>query len=186
MTVIWSNHEDYDTLSLKYIWATIPNVNVVEITPNMIDEYEELVDDAIAKETDTLILCGHGTTHGLLHPNFDSGCYLVHENNINLIHCKNLILIWCHASTFAEKHKLSCFATSMFISNLEEAYNNCIYDTDEKRIMLEDDLFSYRVNELLLNDTPLNEWVMILGAKADLENGVVQFNYQGLNYFDYS
>ena len=52
MTVIYSNFRDQDTLLLQQIWANL-DCNVIEITHDM-DDFEEIVDNAIANENDTL------------------------------------------------------------------------------------------------------------------------------------
>ncbi len=118
---------DDDCLTLSRIWENIPNANVIEITPTS-EDWEEIVDNAISNEEDTIIFCGHGTHYGLLYPNFERGEYILHENNVNLIKARNIICIWCNASFFTSEHNLhNSFASSMFISNVGEAYDNCIY-----------------------------------------------------------
>ena len=183
LTVIYANRGDDDCSVLPIAWQNIPDVTVVEITQETTD-YEELVDAAISKEDDTLLLIGHGTTKGLLHPNYEMGAYLIHEYNINLIHAKNVICCWCYASTFCEEHKLPSFSTSMFISNFGEAIDNCIYDTTQEHINSLGRLFYAQVNDLLINETPLSEWVMSLGIKTDVEDAVDMFNRQGLYYIE--
>lgn len=146
------------------------------------DDYEDIVDRAIAEEEDTLILIGHGTTHGLLHPDFHSGAYLIHENNINLIRARNIICMWCYASTFCENHNMHCFASSMFISNIEESYDNCIYGMTQEQINSCGRFFYAQLANLIENNIPMQDWVMQLGATMDIENPVDVFNRQGLWY----
>lgn len=76
MTVIFSNMLDDDCRILQEMWRSLENVNVIEIRPDSVD-WEDTVDAAIAAETDTLILAGHGTTRGLLFPDFARGEYIV-------------------------------------------------------------------------------------------------------------
>ena len=96
---------DSDCQVLRCTWQNISDVNVVEITPDMnIDEAETSVNNAIIAEDDTIIFLGHGTEYGLLFPDFYKGLYILHDENVNLIHAKNIICCWCHASSFVNRH----------------------------------------------------------------------------------
>ena len=181
MTIIYSNKQDDDCIILQRVWQNIPNVNVVEITPQS-EDWEGVVDSAISNEDDTLIFLGHGTTQGLLFPNFDSGEYILHENNVGLIHAKNVICCWCYASSFCATHNLHSFATSMFISNEQEACDNGIYNYTQEQINSNSTRFYSEINSFLLNQVPLDEWVMRLGAHMDIENAIDVFNRQCLSY----
>lgn len=180
MTIVFSNAHDDDCRILQRIWQGF-DCNIVEITPSSID-YEDIVDNAIKNEHDTLILCGHGTSYGLLFPTLDRGEYIVHENNVNLINARNVICIWCYASTFCINHNLHCFATSMFITNQFEAIDNGIYNFTQDQINKTSECFQTEINWLLKNDIPLSEWVMRLGAHMNIENEIDVFNRQVL-YF---
>ena len=172
---------DDDCLILQRIWQDLPDVRVIEITPDT-EDFEDDVDSALADEDDTLILCGHGTSYGLLYPNFYRGEYLVHENNVNLIHARRVICVFCNASGFCERTGLHAFATSMFISNVNEAYDNCCYQMNQQQINANSERFDSEINALLRDNVPLDEWVMRLGAHMDIENEVDVFNRQGLFY----
>lgn len=182
MTIIFANHGDVDCATIARMWNGVEGINLVEITPNE-DEFasEIRVDNAIAAEEDTLLLIGHGTTDGLLHPNF-RGSYLIHENNIDLIRARRVICCWCYASTFCEAHDFHAFATSMFISNVGETYDNCIYGVEQESIDATNIRIYSEIMQLMQSETPLNEWVMIMGARMDAENPVDCFNRQGLLY----
>lgn len=181
MTIIYSNRQDDDCMVLQRVWRNIPNANIVEITSQSVD-WEDAVDNAISNENDTLLLLGHGTTQGLLFPNFDTGEYIIHENNVNLIHARNVICCWCYASSFCNTHHLHSFSTSMFISNVNEAYDNGYYDYSQEQINSNGIRFYDEINNFLINNVPLGEWVMRLGAHMDIENGIDVFNRQYLNY----
>lgn len=183
MTIIYSNRQDDDCLVLQRVWRNFPNANVIEITPQSID-WEDIVDNAISNEDDTLLFLGHGTTQGLLFPNFDTGEYILHENNVSLIHARNVICCWCYASSFCNTHRLHSFSTSMFISNVNEAYDNGYCDYSQEQINSNGERFYDEINNFLHNNVPLNEWVMRLGAHMDIENGIDVFNRQGLTYID--
>ncbi len=182
MTVIYSNYLDDDCRILKEMWKGFNNVNVIEITPSS-ENYEDLIDEAISKETDTLICCGHGTYNGLLFPNMERGEYLIHENNVHLIKARRVVFSWCYAATFALKFpELHCFATSMFITNEKEAVDNSIFGYTQEEINSNSRRFQQEVNWMLKEDIPLDEWVMRLGAHMDIENAIDIFNRQCLLY----
>ena len=182
MTVIYAYHGDTDTLLLPRIWRGISDVRIVEIDTTD-DDCEEVVNDAISAEDDTLILCGHGTVHGLLHPDIWSGDYLIHENNFLLIHERNVICVWCHASEFAERVGMNCFCTSMFISNPQEARTYHLNESTYQSIYDSNVLFYERMNRLLIEHVPLNEWVNYFNSNTNPENEVDIYNHQGLRYF---
>ena len=173
---------DDDCQVLQRIWQNLNHINLIEILPTS-ENYEELVDNAIEQETDTLILVGHGTTQGLLFPDFNIDEYIIHENNVHLINAQNIICCWCYASTFCQTHNLhNVFATSMFISNINEAYDNGIYNVDQNRININGMSFYSQMNNLLLQNVPLNEWIMRFGVYMDIESELDIFNRQGLYY----
>ena len=181
MTIIYSNRQDDDCLLLQRVWRNLTNAKVIEITPQSTD-WEDIVDDAISNEDDVLMFLGHGTEYGLLFPNFDTGEYILHENNVNLIHARNVICCWCYASSFCNAYCLYSFSTSMFISNVDEAYDNGYYDYSQEQINSIGMRFYDEINSLLLNNVPLSEWIMRLVAHMDIENGIDVFNRQGLSY----
>ena len=180
-TVIFSNMGDTDTAVLKSLWLNIPNVKVIEVTRFMMNA-NRLVDKAIAEETDTLIMCGHGCGDGLFNPNLHQP-FLIGAHNKHLIKAKNVIGIWCHAKDFAEGYGVKGFWTSMFISNLAEAKMNGIFSVSSNIITLEEIVFCLRVNYLLVNKIPLEQWLTILTKSADYNNSVVRFNYSGLRFY---
>lgn len=180
MTIIFANHLDDDCSTIASLWQNFTDYRLIEILPDTRDA-DYLVDKAIEQEDDTLILIGHGTTHGLLHPNF-RGEYLIHENNVNLIHANRVICMWCHASTFCDNNGLHCFASSMFISNIQEAYDNCIYESSQEEINSCGRFFYAQLADLIADRIPMQDWIMRLGCAMDTENPVDVFNRQGLWY----
>ena len=170
---------DDDCRLLQEIWKNIPNVNLVEITSEL-NDYEDIVNEAISNESDMLIFAGHGTTNGLLFPDWNREEYILHENNVNLIHATTVICSWCYASSFCMNHNLHSFATSMFISNVNEAYDNSIYEYDQEQINYNNLIFFQQLNKLIVDNVPIDEWVMRLGIYTDLENPLDTFNRQGL------
>lgn len=181
-TVIFSNMGDTDTQVLRYIWAGMPKVKVVEITSSTKD-VKSKVNAAIEAEHDTLIMCGHGTPGGLLNPSFKGGCYLIDSSNYRKIRCNRVIGVWCHAKDFAETYGVKGFWSSMFISNSGEARSNGITTVSGKSITEQEILFCLRLNELVRNYAPMKTWVDTLRGQADYDNPVVKFNYDGLRYY---
>ena len=175
MTIIFSNFEDVDTLTLTKLWEKFNNPIVVEVCRDT-ENYEDVVNQAIINETETLIFCGHGTKYGLLHPNLFSGEYLLHENNVSLIHAKRVIGIWCHASDFAITHNLSGFYTGMFISNVFESIENSIYGCSQKLITKRESEFVKILSDLIINNTPMEEWLQCFSITESL----TEFNYKNL------
>ena len=182
MTIIFSNMLDPDCQVIKNTWQDLNDIHLIEITSD-IDDYEDLVNNAIISEDDTILFLGHGTSKGLLFPDFNREEYLLHEFNVNLIHARNIICCWCYASDFVMTNNLhNTFATSMFISNVRESHDNDIYNYTQQQINLNGTRFYSNINQLLNDNIPLNEWVMQLGAKMDIENEIDIFNRQGLYY----
>lgn len=181
MTIIYSNRGDNDTLTLQRIWRDIPDVTLIEITRDT-EDYEEMLDRAIERERDTILFCGHGTMHGLLHPNFYE--YLLHENNRGLIQARNVIGIWCYASNFAETYHVNGFFSSMYVSNINEAYQHGLTEAIVTEVDSSLELFCDRVNNLLLNQVPLDRWVEHFTSQLNENNAVEIFNYNGLRYYD--
>lgn len=182
MTIIFSNNIDSDCQVIKQAWQGLKDINLVEITPDT-DDYEDLVNNAIIAEDDTIMFVGHGTSKGLLFPNLYRMEYLLHEFNANLVHAKNIICCWCFASNFViNMNWHNTFATSMFISNTREAYDNGIRDYTQEQIDSNGERFYCNINQLIKDKVPLNDWIMQLGAKMDIENVIDVFNRQGLYY----
>lgn len=182
-TIIFSNMGDVDTEVLRNLWNGIADAKVVEIT-KFTRNAEDLVNDAIAEETDTLIMCGHGTPDGLINPNFtDRRRYLIGGHNIHFINAQRIIGIWCHAKQFAEQFGVRGFWSSMFISNIMEARLNGIFSTTAKKITANEIKFCKTVNVLLKTKVLCENWLKFLFATADFNDPVIRFNYNGLAYF---
>ena len=72
----------------------------------------------------------------------------------------------------------------MFISNQQECvFNRCGWYEDSV-IFAENRLFAERVNELIRNETPLEQWVEILYESRNADLPFVEFNYGNLSYLD--
>ena len=179
MTVIYSNMGDDDCRALQLVWQNIPDVNLIEIRKGD-ENYEEIVNDAISSENDTIMFLGHGTPHGLLFPDFYRGWYLLHDENVNLIRARRVICCWCYASSFVSSHNLHAFSTSMFISNTGEALVHGIRGYTQEQINSTGERFYSELNSLIINDVPMEEWIMRLGVHMNVEDQIDVFNRQGL------
>lgn len=133
------------------------------------------------RPSDTLVGLGHGCSSGL----FGYNCnIIIGERNLELLKGRDLICIWCNADGFFRRHpELTGFASSMFISNESELYYCGFSNYSNDDIFSEVSLFCERVNHLLKNKTPLNEWVDKLYAMHDASKDYVHYNYSGLHYF---
>ena len=182
-TIIFSNMGDTDTAVLRNLWNGMPDVKVVEIG-KFTRNARRMVDEAIAQETEMLVMCGHGTPEGLINPNFtDYDRYLVDSRNKNLIRAKSIVGIWCHARDFAERYGVRGFWSSMFISNLMEAHYNHIYNTDARTITHDETMFCLFTNYLIRNNVPQENWIDVLCKCVDFNDPVIRFNYSGLVYY---
>jgi len=182
-TIIFSNMGDTDTAVLRNLWNGMPDVKVVEIG-KFTKNARRMVDEAIAQETEMLVMCGHGTPEGLINPNFtDYDRYLVDSRNKNLIKAKSIVGIWCHARDFAERYGVRGFWSSMFISNLMEAHINGIYNTDGGTITHDETMFCLFTNYLIRNNVPQENWIDVLCKCVDFNDPVIRFNYSGLVYY---
>lgn len=190
MTIIYSNFGDRDTGLLQIIWQGLHIDRYIVICHDD-EDYEDAVDEALAAEDDTLILCGHGTTQGLLHPNLASGQYIIHENNVHLIHARNVICSWCYAADFGSTHHLHGFFTGMFISNESEAEQYGItfaqsdYDDIDIDICQYETYFNSMLNNFLQNNIPLSEWLNILNNDGINHSNIIgNFNFRRMQYYD--
>ena len=164
-----------DTRLLEHMWRGM-DAKVVDILQSTFEEVEE----AIGEEEDTLLICGHGSPRGLLHP-FKG--YAVTDGMLRRnLRARNLICIWCHASDFGRTYGYKGFFSSMFISDALEAEYEGIKGYSDRQIWKSEDKFCNQVNELLKMGIPLKEWKDILMENYNPNNKVEDFNYKGLVY----
>jgi hypothetical protein len=140
--------------------------------------------DAILTErpTETLLCFGHGSPRGLFSHDFSG--MLIDAESVPLLVNREMIGIWCYASNFGVAHNLRGFFTYMFISNQQEcAFNRCGW-YDNSVIFAENRLFAERINTLIRENTPLEQWVEILYESRNADLPFVEFNYGNLSYLD--
>ena len=115
-------------------------------TSILINPTKFLLKQAIMREKERVIFIGHGTEDGLLNKQLDG--FLIDSDMVQFLRNKEVVGIWCNASTFASKYDLNGFFTSMFISNCEELID-CgfnLFDNCDTIISNENQLFSCRLN----------------------------------------
>lgn len=167
-----------DTRQFSTIYRGIENDNTNRI---LINPTSSQLRQSIIKETDRIVLIGHGTENGLLNQNLNG--YIIDSGWVNLLRGRNVIGIWCNASNFGDRYDLTGFFTSMFISNRNELIE-CGFDTFdgcEDEITRQNEMFSIRVNELLVNNIPTSEWSTRLNNMlTENEHRFVLYNYEAM------
>ncbi len=136
------------------------------------------------KPNEKLMLFGHGDSRGLFSADFIGGEYIIDKVTVPLLQKRGVIGIWCYASEFARMNNLRGFFTYMFISNLAESLLCGCNIHEENVIFKENKLFSLKINELIKNNVPMEEWQEILYKNANTDLDFVEFNYSNLSYFD--
>lgn len=143
---------------------------------------EDVVRVLTERPNESLMCFGHGSPRGLF--SHDWSGMVIDGSMVDLLRDRDIIGIWCYASEFARIHNLRGFFTYMFVSNLQE----CVFGHhgyyDESIIFEQNEKFARRVNELINNNTPLEEWVELLYNGRDLGYSFVDYNYGNLSYFD--
>lgn len=177
MIVVYVNSME-DTATFDAVYRNLNEDTIILHNPSRAEV------DAILTErpTETLLCFGHGSPRGLFSHDFSG--MLIDAESVPLLVNREMIGIWCYASNFGIAHNLRGFFTYMFISNQQEcAFNRCGW-YDNSVIFAENRLFAERVNELIRNDTPLEQWVEILYESRNADLPFVEFNYGNLSYLD--
>lgn len=177
MIVVYVNSME-DTATFDAIYRDLNEDTIILHNPSRA-EVENLL---IERPTETLLLFGHGSARGLFSHDFSG--MLIDGESVPLLMNREIIGIWCYASLFGARYNLRGFFTYMFISNSQECVcNRCGYYTNNV-IFEENRLFAERVNNLIREGTPLEEWVEILYENRNDELEFVNFNYGNLSYLD--
>lgn len=176
-TLIWVDWGDDDTKDLKQIWENTPNLEIVRIS-NWNEESQFFVETKIEQEHGLLILCGHGTEHGLLAPKSYSE-YIVHEMNVQKIKAKYILGVFCYAAEFAQKNNLHGLFSSMFVSNVEEAVNYSL-KPDQDYIKKGNSTIFHELNKLLRGEYSFyNCQKSLENLSFDNYNEITNFNADG-------
>lgn len=144
---------------------------------------KEVVNILTERPNERLMCFGHGTRRGLFSHDLEE--MVIDGSMVHLLRDRDIIGIWCYASDFGMIHNLRGFFTNMFISNREECvYNRCGYYPNNDIIFAENRLFAERINKLICNNTPLEDWYEILNESLNSDLEFVNFNYANLSYLD--
>lgn len=129
-----------------------------------------------------LLLFGHGNELGLFNQHWNNG-YCIDRSHLEMLRKRRIIGVWCYAGNFADRYGLHGFFTSMFISNSREA-REYGFDTTEDEVIRQNIIFGDALNRLILDGTPMEQWVDILQSQCDLSIPFVRFNYEAMAYFE--
>lgn len=144
---------------------------------------EDLEKVLVENPTETFMCLGHGSPRGLF--SADMRGYLLDRDNVHLLKDRDVIGIWCYASDFARLNNLRGFFTYMFISNAQEVFSHRFGTQTNEFVFEQNQHFASKVNELIRNKTPMEDWVEILYESADrIDVDFVNYNYSNLAYFD--
>lgn len=166
-----------DTARLKKTYEGLENVTL------LYNPTKEEVVAQLERDDDPLVMClGHGSTSGLFGTSWLN--YVVDRSIVDLLKDRKMIGIWCFASSFAERYGLQGYFTSMFVSNWDEAYSFGFPNNTNEDILNEAELFSEKINTMLKDGVPMEQWVGFLQAGCHKEKDFVKYNYEGMRYFE--
>ena len=136
------------------------------------------------KNTDSVMMLGHGNHFGLLSIPDKKGQYrrhLVDSRHVQFLRRKPCIGIWCYANEFAKQYGLQGLFSGMIISELHEAEENNIPATKEE-IDAEMEKFVARLKFCIetygLHDVPARMLEL-----DDVHSPLTEFNYNNLYYY---
>lgn len=136
------------------------------------------------KNTDSVMMLGHGNHFGLLSIPDKKGQYrrhLVDSRHVQFLRRKPCIGIWCYANEFAKQYGLQGLFSGMIISELHEAEENNIPATKEE-IDTEMEKFVARLKFCIetygLHDVPARMLEL-----DDVHSPLTEFNYNNLYYY---
>lgn len=136
------------------------------------------------KNTDSVMMLGHGNHFGLFSISDKKGQYrrhLVDSRHVQFLRRKPCIGIWCYANEFAKQYGLQGLFSGMIISELHEAEENNIPATKEEiDIEMEKfvDRLKFCVKTYGLHDVPVKMLEL-----DDVHSPLTEFNYNHLYYY---
>ena len=177
MIVVYVNSME-DTATFDAIYSNLGEDTRILHNPSRVEVDMTLME----RPTETLLCFGHGSPMGLFSHDFKDT--LIDADSVELLRDREMIGIWCYASLFGKTHNLRGFFTYMFISNQQEcAFNRCGW-YENSVIFAENILFAERINTLIRENTPLEQWVEILYESRNADLPFVKFNYSNLTYLE--
>lgn len=171
--------QDQSTRFLTGIYKNLPNKTVITggIAKPELRKY--------IRDFDRVICCGHGSPAGLFSVGWFPGAYpyVVDESMVESIRNKDCIFIWCYADQFVNRHQLSGFFTSMFLSEVSEALYFNFWNLNDLEHLIEES--NYGFAEIV--SKYINEPVDVLYQNVLLEYGmlaktnpIASFNFKRL------
>ena len=136
------------------------------------------------KDTDKLMMLGHGNRFGLFSTPNKKGQYvrqLVNGDFVQFLRDKTCIGIWCYANEFAQRYSLHGLFSGMIISELQEAADNHIVATKEE-IDTEMEKFVERL-KLCIETGELRDVPARMLELDDVHSPLTEFNYKNLYYY---
>lgn len=173
--------QDETTDFLKKCYQNIQDKVVIQdvFTPN--NQVRRLLRDC-----ENVMILGHGTRYGLI------ASYkgvpqrlIINSNHVAELRKKNKVIgIWCYASTFFKKYEVSGFATSMYVSDIDEAADNMLplrYSLiEESNLKLTETICEH------YDSTPIDLYANLkLNFLPIRENAIAMFNSDGFKWFNY-
>lgn len=140
----------------------------------------EVVELLSERPGETLLCFGHGTSRGLF--DVELTYYIIDWTMTPLLRDREVIGLWCFASSFAKTNGLTGFFTHMFISNSLECSQYGCGDYSDEVIFEQNRKFADKINFFLNNDVPAVEWIDMLMESGELQLPFVEYNYKNLSY----
>ena len=159
---------------------------------------DEMVREAI-RQSDVVVLLGHGTHHGLFFFNREGlpdmelnhvlpylGLRMIDSKYADLLRQKTVIAIFCHAADFGQANGLHGLFTGMVASEVDEAYACRIhlseYEEENMELMNQRYIADFRDcldhNELSCVPAAMVEKIQ----ETDPESELVNYNYHSMTY----
>lgn len=128
-------------------------------------------------------MLGHGYEEGLLCPYGKNqfARVIVGSKLVYLLREHTCIGVWCNANQFAEKYGLKGLFTGMIISEVEEAYDNCVSIEDDD-LELSNNQFASDL-EYCLRKYSLDLIPEKMKTLQDFHTPLRDFNYNNIFYY---
>ena len=169
-----------DTHVLDAIYKGMSDLdNIIMVNPNR-DEVEASLNEF---PNDSVMLIGHGDGFGLWSWSGDldnDSMYVIDGRNVDLLHGRDIIGIWCYASSFAKRYNLRGFFTYMFVSNSSEAQYMGFGEHTNEFCNEQNVKFCNQINQLITENVNMADWTDKL-THDDVN--FVNYNYNHLRYF---
>lgn len=140
----------------------------------------EVAQILLERPYERLMCLGHGTSRGLF--DVELTYYIIDHAMTPLLRDREVIGIWCYASSFAKENGLTGFFTHMFISNSLECLQCDCGEYSDEIIFEQNRKFAGKIHSFLNNNIPPIEWIERLMEGEELELPFVEYNYSNLSY----